>query len=316
MERLDILVERIRKYTMTQSFTDAAALGSQIGLQTQTIVDLFNEAQHAAHGVIYSSAPELFVKTTTIDLVADTEAYDLPSDAFLGVNIISVEFKYGSGSGDYRKLKKRSLHERDSSRSGNPNSYIQRKNQILVNSIPSAALSAGLRVTYEYRLPELDVRRGKVSAVDDVNDPTSITITDKTQGDIALGAAAIPDYITVVDTEGNVQMDAIPVTSYSSTTGVITLNTFMSDASEVVAVNDYVVVGKRATTHSDLPEFCEKYLVNYVTYRIFDMQGHPSVQTAMLELQREENRLMEVFSEFNADITYISEIDPSRIIDL
>src|SRR3990167_2670046 len=150
MERLDILIERVRRYTAAQSYTDAGLLSGQIGVQTQTLVDLFNEAQHALHGVIYANAPNLFVKTDTQNVVANQEAYTLPTDAFLGVNVVSVEYKYGSGSGDYLKLPKRDLHSRYTLSTSTPTGYIQHNKQILLNPLPSQAVTNGLRITYEY----------------------------------------------------------------------------------------------------------------------------------------------------------------------
>jgi hypothetical protein len=313
MERLDLLIERIRRYTATQSYTDAAALASQIGVQTQTMVDLFNEAQHAAHGIIFASAPDIFIKTETQDITADTESYNMPSDAFLGANIISVEYKYGDGTNDYIKLDKKDSHMRGPG-SGTPNSYIQHHDTILLSPIPATAVTDGLRITYEYRLPELDVRRGKVSAVDDGSNPTSITITDNTSADYMLGANAPAEYITVVDKDGNIQMDEIAVSAYNSSTGVITCSVSAA-ASEAVAVDDYVVIGKRATTHSVLPSFCEAFLVKYVEHSVLELLGHPGANNAAAKLGQLQFQLADVFSNYNTDIMLILEHDTDRIID-
>lgn len=314
MERLDILVERIRRYTATQSFTDAGALGSQVGVQTQMIVDLFNEANHALHGIIYGNAPALYIKTATIDIASDTEEYTLPTDAFLGVNVLSVEYKYGDGSGDYYKIRKRDIHMRDTVITGEPQYYIQHNNRILLNPIPSTTKTAGIRVTYESQQPEVDVRRGTITAVDNATNPTSITIGTKSQADIAFAAGAAPEYITVVDKDGAQQMRNIAVSAYNSGTGVLTVSV-SADAGESVSVGDYVVVGDNSSSHFQYPDFCEAFLTTYVKHSIFELLGHPSAATAARQLVSHQSLIMDVFADFNADIMEIPEHDESRIID-
>lgn len=316
MNRIDLLIEKVRRYTATQSYTDAAALGSQIGLQTQMIVDLFNEAHQALHGTVFANAPQLYIKTNTQDVTSGTESYSLPSDAFLGANIVSVEYKYGSGSGDYRKLQKRDPHQRDTSSSGNPYYYIQHEGSILLNPVPNASVTNGLRITYEYILPTVDIRRGKVTAVDDGSNPTSITISGG--GDdqmwIALGASAAPDKITVVDSDGVIQMNDITVSSYNSGTGVLTVSA-SPEATEAVAVNDYVVIGHNTSSHSPFPDFCENYLTYYVIHAIMELLGHPGADRAAYKLAEFSNQVADVFSDYNTDIMQIPDHDADRIID-
>lgn len=314
MERLDILVERIRRYTATQSFTDSGVLGSQIGVQTQMIVDLFNEANHALHGTIYGNAPALYIKTATIDISADTESYTLPTDAFLGVNVLSVEYKYGDGSGDYYKLRKKDIHMRDTVITGEPQYYIQHNNRILLNPIPATAKTDGIRVTYEAQQPEVDVRRGKVSAVDNATNPTSITVTGFGAATTAFEGSADPEYITVVDKDGNQQMRNIAVSAFDSGTGVFTCSV-SAEAGESVAVDDYVVIGDNSSSHFQYPDFCEAFLTTYVKFNIFELLGHPSAGTAARQLVTQEALVKDVFADFNADIMEIPEHDESRIID-
>lgn len=294
--RIDVLVDRIRRHTAMQSFTDSATPGSQIGLQTQTIVDLLNEAHDALHGIIYSNAPHIYIKTDTINLTNGTESYTIPTDAYLGVHVLSVEYKYGS-SGDYRKLVKADPHMRDTSTTGTPYQYIQHENSILINPIPGESKTDGLRITYERQLPAVDVRRGTVST----STTTTITLTSKAQGDIVFGADNIPDYITVVDSLGTIKQDSIQLVSYSSTTGILTVGTNLT----AVSANDYVVVGKSASTHSWAPDVCENFLVYYVIHAIFEMLGHPALSSAQFKLQQFTIQVADVFADASTDIMHI-----------
>jgi len=317
MDRLNRLADRLRRYTHNQSFTDSAILSQQLGLQTQTIIDFFNEGEHVLHGLIYRAAPELYIKTDTIDIVANQEAYDLPLDAFLGSNIISIEYKYGTGDRDYTKLKRSPIHERGGQYSGVPSEYVLFNNQILISPVPSSNLTAGIRVTYEEKKARSDVRRGKVSAVDSGSAPTSITLTSGTDAQmvLAFGGDNDPEYITLVDKDGVVQMANIPVTAYDSTTRIITLDTFTPLATELAAVGNYVVVGSRSTTHPDFPDFCESFLLEYAKHAIMELEGHPGASAAAQKLRELTDQIVDVFADIHADLQPISEINPFRSLD-
>ena len=313
--RMDKIAEQIRRLTHTQSYTDSATSTAQRGVQTQTIVDLANEAHEVVHGLLFDNGTSTYVKQDLLDITANTESVTIPTDAFLGVNVLSVEWKYGSESNDYEKLKKVSEHERDTRSKGDPLTYIQRNNTLLLNPIPAAAVTNGLRVTYEYQLPTVDVRRGKISAVDDANDPTSITIAANTLATAALSDSdLVGTYITVVDKDGVQQMKNIPITAYDTGTGVITLGSFTSSASEVVAVGDYVVIGANASTHSPFPRACEPFIIEYIKRNVYDLQGDPMLTSSERKLVNLQFRLESMFAEWSSDVKYIAEIDNDRII--
>lgn len=316
VERADRMVDIIRRRTHSTSFTDSATGSSQRGVQTETIIEFLNEAQDTCHSIVYGLAPHVFIKVGTIDTVADQEAYNLPADSFLGGGVANVEYKFGSGSGDYKKLTQKSIHKRDTNVTGTPSTYIHVNGQIFLNPIPSTATTNGIRLTYEFQLPRLDVRRGKVSAVDDGSAPTSITVTDKSFMDIAFGGSNDPEYITVVDGDGVQQMKSIPVTSYDSSTGILTLGSFTPSSGEVVAVNDYVVIGGNASTHSSLPSVCQHYLAEYARYCVLDLKGNPQAIMALDKVSKLEEKVVDIFSDFNTDIYPIDEIDPDRSLDL
>lgn len=312
---MDKLLERVRRLTHEQAFTDSATLSSQRGLQTQTVVDLFNEAHQTLHGILYDTANEVYIKTATQDITSGTATYTLPSDAFLGLNIISVEYKWGTGTGEYRKLQRKSIHTRDSDDTGDPYFYIQMNNQIILEPIPDASVTDGLRITYEFKQRTLDVRRGKITAFGGTSTaPTTLTLTDKSLADVALASNVVGTYITVVDKDGAVQMKDIPVASYDSGTGIVTLGSFTATAGEAVAADDYIVIGTNASTHSPFPDFCEPYLVEYVKRNILEMNGHPALPASQQKLAQLAQQIAINWSKWHSDIEIITEIDPDRYI--
>ena len=315
MDRLDVLINRIRRYTHTHKYSDSATLTSQRGVQTQTFVDLANEAQHVLRGMIHRAGGDLYTTETLIDLVANQEDYTLPADAFLGVNVVSVEYLYGS-SGKYRKLEQTSVHRRDTAFSGTPQRYVHRNNQILINPKPSSAKTDGLRVTYEYKLPELDIRRGAISAVDDGDNPTSITIATSTAADIAFSGDLQAEYLSVVDKNGNQIMTRIPMTSYDTGTGVLTLDSFTPlSTSSTITTSHYVVAGFDASSHSEYPDFCEAFITEYIKHGVLSLLKDPELVASERKLAGLAQHVEEAFSLYNADLQQIELYDQDRNLD-
>ena len=85
MARLDKQAERIRRFTHTQSFTDSATGTAQRGLQTQTIVDLMNEAHEVLHGIFYDNGSQAYITQSLLDITANTEAVTISTDAYMGI---------------------------------------------------------------------------------------------------------------------------------------------------------------------------------------------------------------------------------------
>lgn len=314
MDRLDVLINRLRRYTHTHRYSDAVSLSSQRGIQTQTFIDLANEAQNVVRGIAHRSGGDLYTTQTTIDLVASQEAYTLPADAFLGVNVVSVEYLVDTTT-KYRKIPYKSIHLRNTSVTGVPQSYVHRSNQILVNPIPIASKTNGLRVTYEYKFPDLDIRRGAITAVDDGDAPTSITIATSTSADVAFSGDLKAEYLTVVDKYGTRIMTKIPLSSYDTSTGVLTLDSFTPDSgSGTITTDHYVVAGYNATSHSVLPDFCEAYITEFMKHGVLSILKDPELVASERKLGALEVQLMESFCLYNADIQNIEILDPDRYL--
>jgi len=300
VDRIDQLASKIRRYTGTQSYVDSATGVSQVGLQTQSIVDSLNEALQSLHAIIYNVAPGFFIKTDNIDVVLNTEQYTLPDDVYLVTSVLLVEYLYSTGN--YIPLKKNAKNKRAPTNvTGIPYGYIQHYNKLLLNPLPSQSITDGLRVTYEYTIPEVDIRRGKISAYDSASNPTSITITENTGANLAFGSDGPPEYISVVDKDGTIQMDSIFVSSYSSSSGVLTVSVSAS-AGEAIAAGDYVVVGKYASSHPQIPIMCQQYLIDSAIYNIYNSIGHPALAGAAERLIASSKKVAENMADAQRDI--------------
>jgi hypothetical protein len=117
------------------------------------------------------------------------------------------------------------------------------------------------------------------------------------------------DYITVVSKTGVIKMKSILIDSVDTSTGVVTVDTdFVYEDGETIEVGDYVVHGKYATTHSELPEICERYLLEFGYKRIFYRDSSQDWQIAHQELVQSRVDIIDAIASMTSDVNYIPEI--------
>jgi hypothetical protein len=254
--RLDILIRQARDASGNQTYSTTQ------GIPQREFVKSANHAQERIYNKILQKRPSIFVKEGFLDSTASTQAVALPSDVHLSHNIVSVDYSPTGNVQDYYPLELRSLKQRVNA-NGHPDSYVLRDGYLLASPIPPATVENAFRLNYQYVLPELDIRRAKISAY---SSGTSLTLTDdstlteENEDDLSNGWV---DYCTVVDKDGAVKARDIPVTSYNSTTNVISTTKTLSSGESITAGN-YLVFGTYATTHSSLPKIAERYLYTYM----------------------------------------------------
>ena len=275
MRRLELLIEEIRRSTDNEDTS---------GISDLDIVQYLNDAQDRIQSRIASQFPNVFFTQTTIDLVASQEAYDLPTDIYLGTRIANLEYLYSETSNDYAQLPSKTLADRSTSyESDFPAFYIRRNNDILINPIPQVARTDGLRLTYQHKLRTLDIRRGEISSASKTGttlNSLTLDLTPTLTKDSGVVAAASDvlnkiDYISVVDRDGVNVLKNIPIDSYNSSTGVVTVTSgFTTTVDASTFVGEYVVGGTNATSHSDLFDVCERYLIVYAKLKLLERDGN------------------------------------------
>jgi len=286
--RTDLLVDQVRRAT------DNEDVSTTTGISNEEIVQYLNDAQDKLQALITQQHPDVFTVESTIDLVANTEQYDLPTDIYLDNRISFVEFKYGGGSGDYFKLRQRPIDYRYTVTNGDPEYYIRRGGKILVNPIPNVATTDGIRITYQKKLKDLDIRRGKITSASLTSttlNSFTLNLTSSLNKDSNLqenGEAVFNsvDYISVVDKDGGVVLEKIPIDSYVESTGVLTVSSgFTTSVLAATFVDKYIVSGHTATSHTELPDMCERFLISYAAWKLLK-------RDASVESDEQENELV------------------------
>ena len=308
MRRIDLLVAQVRRSTENQDYSADA------GIQDSEILQYFNDGQGTIETIIQNKFPDVMEAESTIDVIYNQEAYSIPYDAFLGNRVAMVEYSRNGLETNYRRLPKASKQERLQATNGEPIYYFRRDGKIYLQPKPQGGTSGLLRVIYQKAVPRLDIRRAKVGSVTLGSDSITSLVLDINEGidDTTLVDEA---YISIVDKDGILQMTRIPISAIDTTTGVVTVESgFTFDSGEVIAAGNYVVAGKYSTTHSYLPELCEKYLLEYVDTRLSIRDSSNDATALSAVTQKIEMDIMAAFSEPDADINLVPIISSEYLI--
>lgn len=315
--RVDLLVDQVRRATDNEDFT------STTGINDEEVVQYINDAQDKLQALISNQHSDVFLTQGTIDLVKGTEVYSLPSDTYLDNRIVMVEYKYGAGAGEYRKLKQRPLDYRYTVSEGEPSYYIRRAGQLLVNPIPNQTKTDGLRITYQKRLKDLDIRRAKITSASLTGttlDTLTLNLTSSLTKDGSLQASGESvfnsvDYISVIDRDGTTVLEEIPIDSYDESTGIITVTSgFTTTVLAAAFVDQYIVMGKTATTHTELPDMCERFLIAYAAWKLLKRDASVEGDEQESELISMGRDIVNAFGNIDNDIDEIPVTNPEWLI--
>jgi hypothetical protein len=306
MRRLDLLITQARRDTENVEFTDTT------GIPDEDFIQYFNDAQFRIQSLILNKNAKVFNKEKEITTVANQESYDIPYDCFMGNRLESVEFSATGNVNNYYPLKQGHLHERVAGLSGVPSFYIRLDGKIMLQPRPDSS-SNKIRLIYQKKLPRLDMRRGKVSAVT-LSGSSISSLTLDTSELLDRDALLEEGFCSIVDKNGNLKMTRIPVEDVSESTGAVTVEAgFTFDSDETIAVGDYIVRGNLSSTHSFLNEICERYLYSYVSWKILKRDSNTDSSEAQVELSSLEQDILESYAEPDNDVDYIPILDPQYL---
>lgn len=301
MRRLDLLINEARSETDNTIFTD------DTGIQDPQFIRWANSAQTRILSLIQQQHPDYFQRENIITVVAGTEGYDLPAKTFLNTRVQMVEYSVSGQAVDYRLLKKGSLKERVSGTQGNPAFYIRFSDQILLQPIPQG--SGTLRVVTQLALPRIDIRRATVLS----STLTTDTITNLTlDTGVNIDDTEIRDegYICIVDKDGAILMEGIPVDDVNTTTGIVSVTAgFLFQSGESIPAGSYVVLGNYSSTHSSLPDVAERYLVETMIWKSEKRDANQISQEMNQELKEIEADILASYAEADDDVTFVPIID-------
>lgn len=295
MRRLDLLIDQARRNTENVEFNATS------GISDEEFLQYVNDAQDRLQSLIGTRFPDLFQTEKEIASIQNRDYYSVPDDCFLGSRIDLVEYSKTGQADDYYFLNKGLLKEKLPGVYGSPEFYIRRSSRFLTYPIPDT--SSGLfRVTYQKSLPRLDIRRATVSAATLATD-TITTLTLDTTVNLDNTTILAQELATVVNKYGVVKMRRIPITAINTGTGEVTIEagfTFQQD--EYIDAGDYILSGPESTTHSQLPDTCERYLIEYMCWRVLTRDAsNASPENSQILIQLESDIIASI-SEPDGDV--------------
>lgn len=302
--RIQHLINYVREHTEN---TQPVVLD---GITDQEIVVMFNQAQDRLVSKIIAVYPNIFVEEEVLSSVDGQEAYDIPSRAFADNRLQSVEYTADSSRNDYFKLVRSTRLSRDSDTTGLPVRYFRRNNKVYLSPMPDSS-TGKIRLSYVRRANDLDIKRSIVKAVTVAGGAITALTAEFTGYDL-LTLSQNFDYLCIVDFDGNTKVANIPFSSINTVNGVVTIQTTTHTlaAGESVALNDVIVGGKWASTHTELPEVCDRYLTQFVIWKLFKRDSSDDSKQAAQELAMIEEDIIESYSDTEEDVKFVSILNP------
>ena len=216
LRRSDLLITQVRRSTENQTST------TDTGVSDEEILQYFNDGQMNIQKFAANQFPSIFQEEELINAVQGQEAYSIPSDALLGNRVDLVEYSTDGQERNYRVLAQGNKLERISGIDSTPAFYIRRSGVILLQPAPDDA-SGLIRLTYQKRLPKIDVRRATIDSVTTSGSSITSLILDTTV-EIQSTELLEDNRVTVVDREGVITMKNIPIDAIDDTgTGAVTV---------------------------------------------------------------------------------------------
>lgn len=290
MRRLELLIKEVR---------DASDTNDLNSVTDFEIMRYFNDAQKAIQNVIYqaNSSADVFVKEYLKTITSGTQRYDLPIDIYAQNSVVSVNLLRDSSI--IQNLRRVAYREKETAFG-----YSLLGKKFVLTSDPSTTASSQVLLTYNYKLPMLSLRVGKVSAVDD--GLNTITL----ESDYLAEFFNRYEYVSIVDKKGAMVMDAdsdgnvvskqLFIDSFDESTFTIQTDGDLSN----VTTDHYVVMGINSTSHSLLPDECEPYLLSHVQRRVLGKISSEDIQTESSFTAEEREDINGLFSDNVKDSLY------------
>lgn len=309
--RLEEMIADARDLSYTESFSLTE------GWNNNVVARIFNLALNNLYRAITEDNQPAYVKEYITDVISGQQAYDIPIEVFMAIRFVDVRFIWGGQAYEFVTLVQGDIQDRFDFPINIPDTYCIRDGQILLSPTPNLTKNNSLVINYQSRPRELDVRRGQLASKTDA--PVTITLTFATTSEknanMKVNADSqldFVDYCCIVDVYGNPVVSGIPIDNYDITTQVITaLADYSFPTAELAALDAAILAGTPlyitrnifSSTHSELDNQCEDYLIEYVVKRLLRLQSNTGeMKEAIMQEQEAMERLVNAFKRYRPSI--------------
>ena len=304
MRNVELLIKHVRKQTENE------AVSGFEGITDMEFVQYMNDAQYNVQSAIVQTHPRVFIKERVLTAVVGQERYDIPHDAYLKNKVHNVEYSPTGDEDDYYVLSEDTIKRRNPGISGSPIKYIRMAGQLLLTPQPQDP--GKIRLNYVQSLRRLHKRAARVS---------SAVISSSGQFTISLDTANFStdvdtlgeyEHICIVDSEGNRVVNDIKVSSIafeSITCEAHTVNALENETNTSIQPGHFVIPGKHSTSHGDLSDEVERYVLQYCAWKILK-------RDSSVDASEQENELMMLLKDIvgsyklvTDDVVYIPQLN-------
>jgi hypothetical protein len=308
MRRIDYLITEARRIGKNEANTNGS-----LPISDEEVIQYMNDAQDEMQGLLSSikNIDVIFNASQVISVVGAQQNYSIPDRVLLNKQVDLVEFSASGNLGDYIILEKLSSFNQDTNNANYPVGYFRRNNQIFLVPIPSSSMGS-LRVTYERACDDLDKRRGTIQSVSGLTSTTFTSlVVDSDADETSTPNLSSIDYICIVDKDGNRKAYNIPVGNYNAGTNTLTpaAGFVFARSGDTIAAGDYITFGKWRTTHSQLPDECEPYLIYYAAEMLLHKDSSNDVPTQSAKLRDLRNQILKSFASQTGEIQRIPQFN-------
>lgn len=291
-----IIDARAQAYSEDYSLTE--------GWDDNVVVRLFNLGLNRLYHAITQIDNPANIEEFTLDIVQGQQSYDIPIDVFMSIRIMDVRYLWGTQQYEFKTLKQGMIQDRLDYPINIPDFYCIRDGKILLSPAPNLTKDNSLIVNFQKRMRSVDVRRGLLASKTNgppVTITLSFTSSSSKNANMETNAGSLLDkidYICLVDRDGDPIVSQIPINNYNSSTQVITgEDTYTFPTDELTALDAaiaagsaiYITSGLYSSSHSELDNQCEDYLIEFVIARLLRLQSN---QGEMLEAKEREREAM------------------------
>jgi len=289
-------VRRLKKWTRNSDQLNLS--GDTVeGIDTDFIVMKLNEGKEQIQAAIANLHTDYFVEWVAQAAVASTRLQSIPARALNSNRIIKVEYSSDGSEDRYIPLNLKSVTELAYSE-GPPANYAIVGSNILVEPVPTEV--GYFRFLLQVRDPNLDVRRGIVESISQSGGylDTITLVDDSYNNAVNQAALANAEWVTAVNYKGDIILDEIAVASYNDSSRTLTMQTdAVAYNNELITGTFYLVIGDRASTHSQMPVETQKYYVEWAKTRIMYFDSNKDAVASLPFLKTIRNSILESLGE-------------------
>ncbi len=155
--RIDEMAKNARQLAFQQNYSYTE------GWDDNTVAEIFNLALNQVYDKICQVDNPANIDEYTQDVISGVQAYDIPQDVNISLQLINVRYLYGPQTWQFVTLYQSTIQDRFSYPTNIPSTYCIRDGQILLSPTPNISRAQSLIINFQHRMRSLDFRRGKVN---------------------------------------------------------------------------------------------------------------------------------------------------------